>query len=312
MSALERQLAGHFAARLRRECVLAELTSFRIGGPADLLLEVADEDELALAVSAARRCESPLFVLGAGTNLLISDRGIRGLVLRLGPGFGEIAVEGSRVRAGAAVPFGMLVATVVARGLAGLEFGEGIPGSVGGALIMNAGAFGGELARTVAAVEGVDREGRRCRLQPAEIAFGYRHSALPEGFIVARVDFQLEPGDAGALRARVAELKARRARHQPQGLPNAGSVFKNPPGGFAARLLDQCGLKGQRVGAAAFSEQHANFIVNLGGARAAHVRALIELARRRVEDQTGVRLEPELRMVGEWQEQTSVLGMGEA
>jgi UDP-N-acetylmuramate dehydrogenase len=312
MIGLERELAGHFATRLRKQYALAELTSFRIGGPADLLLEVADEDELALAVSLARRYESPVFVLGAGTNLLISDRGIRGLVLRLGPGFGEIAVQGNRVRAGAAMSFGTLVATAVARGLAGLEFGEGIPGSVGGALIMNAGAFGGELARTVAAVEGVDREGRRCCLQPEQIAFGYRQSALPPGFIVAWVDFQLQPGEVSALGVRVAELKARRARHQPQGLPNAGSVFKNPPGGFAGRLLEQCGLKGERVGAAAFSEQHANFIVNLGGARAAQVRALIELARRRVEDRTGVRLEPELRMVGEWQERSSAPGAGEA
>lgn len=301
MSALERELAPHFAARLRREYPLAELTSFRIGGPADLLLEVADEDELALAVSAAHRCQSPVFVLGAGTNLLISDRGIRGLVVRLGPGFGELAFADTRVRAGAAVAFGALVAAVVARGLAGLEFGEGIPGSVGGALIMNAGAFGGELARTVAAVEGVDGEGQRRRLRPDEIAFGYRKSALPQAFIVARVDFQLQPGDIGTLGARVAELKARRARHQPQGLPNAGSVFKNPPGGFAGRLLEQCGLKGERIGGAAFSDRHANFIVNLGGARAAEVRALIDLARQRVEDQTGIRLEPEVRMVGEWQ-----------
>lgn len=300
MSAFETELAARFGTRLKRGQALASLTSFRIGGPADFVVEVADEDDLSAAVAAARRHRIPAFCLGSGTNILVSDRGVRGLVLMLGAGFGQIDFNGCHVTAGAAVQFGALVAQAVARGLAGLEFGEGIPGSVGGALIMNAGAFGGEMAPVVTAVRGADQDGRIRILERNEIEFLYRRSILPPGFIVSAVEFDLKPGERETLEAKVAELKAKRAARQPQSLPNAGSVFKNPPGNFAGRLLESCGLKGERVGGAAFSDRHANFIVNLGGARASEVRELIELARRRVEQQTGVRLEPEVKLVGEW------------
>ncbi len=300
MNAFEAELAQSFGARVERGRPLAALTSFRIGGPADFLLEVGDEQELADALAIAARHSMPAFCLGTGTNLLISDRGVRGLVLRLGAGFRQVQFNGCRARAGAAVPFGELVAQAVAHGLAGLEFGEGIPGSVGGALIMNAGAFGGELAPVVSAVRGAQRDGTLRTLGKDEIGFSYRRSVLPPGFIVAAVQFDLIAGDRAALQAKVAELKAKRAARQPQGVPNAGSIFKNPPGHFAGRLLEACGLKGERIGGAAFSHQHANFIVNLGGARAGEVRALMELARERVEQQTGVRLEPEVKLVGEW------------
>jgi UDP-N-acetylmuramate dehydrogenase len=300
MNTFEAELTEKFGARVQRGQPLASLTSFHIGGPADFAVEVADEQELAAALAAANRNRIPAFCLGTGTNILISDRGVRGLVIRLGAGFKEIHFDGCHARAGAAAQFGEVVAQAVACGLAGLEFGEGIPGSVGGALIMNAGAFGGEMAPVVSAVRGADRDGTLRTLGKDEVGFFYRRSVLPPGFIVAAVEFDLIAGDRAALQARVAELKAKRAARQPQGVPNAGSIFKNPPGNFAGRLLEGCGLKGERIGGAAFSDRHANFIVNLGGARASDVRALMDLARNRVEQQTGVKLEPEVKLVGEW------------
>ena len=300
MNALENALRARFGARLRVDHPLAELTSFRIGGPADLLLAVEDADELSVALAAAHRHAVACFCLGSGTNLLVSDRGLRGLVLKLGEGFARIVIDGLDVSAGAAAQFGELAEGTADRGLAGLEFGEGIPGSVGGGLVMNAGAFGGEMAAVVQVVHGVDETGVPRSLTPAAIGFAYRRTSLPPRFIITRVDFRLTPGDRAALRARVADIRAKRARRQPKGVPNAGSVFKNPPGAFAGKLLEEAGLKGERRGGAAFSDQHANFIVNLGGAQANEVRALIELARERVRTNAGVSLEPEVKLVGEW------------
>jgi UDP-N-acetylmuramate dehydrogenase len=300
MSALEHELRARFGARLAVSRPLADLTSFRIGGPADLFVTVQTEDELMAAMAAAHRISMPAFCLGAGTNLLISDRGMRGLVVKLGDGFTTIAIEGFKVVAGGAAQFGTLVETVVEHGLAGLEFGEGIPGTVGGGLVMNAGAFGGEMAKVVTLVHGVTAEGDARVLTRDEVNFAYRRTDLPPRFVITRVDFELEPGDRETLRARVAELKAKRAARQPRDVPNAGSIFKNPPGNFAGRLLENAGLKGARLGGAAFSGQHANFIVNLGGARADEVRALMELARNKVKETAGVWLEPEVKLVGEW------------
>lgn len=165
---------------------------------------------------------------------------------------------------------------------------------------MNAGAFGGELAPVVSSLRGAHRDGSLVTLPKHEVEFSYRRSVLPAGFVVAAVEFELKPGDRAALSGKVMELKAKRAARQPRDVPNAGSIFKNPPGNFAGRLLEACGLKGERIGGAAFSQQHANFIVNLGGARAAEVRALMDLARQKVRQQTGVSLEPEVKLVGEW------------
>lgn len=300
MTALEAELRARFGPRLEKNRRLADLTSFRIGGPADLFLMVENEEELAAAMAAAYRHDVAAFCLGAGTNLLISDRGVRGLVLKLGVGFLTIAIEGTEVTAEAGAEFGTLVEMVVERGLAGLEFGEGIPGTVGGGLVMNAGAFGGEMARVVTLVHGVTAAGVRRALTREEVGFEYRRTTLPARFVITRVDFELMPGDRDELWARVRELRAKRAARQPRGLPNAGSIFKNPPGNFAGRLLEGAGLRGERLGDAEFSPQHANFIVNLGRARANDVRELMELARRRVMEQSGVALETEVRLVGEW------------
>ena len=300
MKALERELREIFGARIRSAMPLAELTSFRIGGPADLFVAVEEETELMHAKAAAYRAGVPCFCLGAGTNLLVSDRGMRGLVVRLGDGFGKIKIDGTKVVAGAAAAFGTLVQVVIDRGLEGLEFGEGIPGTVGGGLVMNAGAFGGEIAKVVTLVHGVTEAGEAIALTRDEVKFAYRRTELPAHFVITRVDFELARGDRAQLMARVAELKARRASRQPRGVPNAGSIFKNPPGNFAGKLLEGAGLKGTRLGGAAFSDQHANFIVNLGGAQAAEVRALIDMARNKVKEQSGVWLEPEVRLVGDW------------
>jgi UDP-N-acetylmuramate dehydrogenase len=300
MKALESELRGKFGARVRASMPLAELTSFRIGGPADLFVAVEDETELMHAKAAAYRAGIPCFCLGAGTNLLVSDRGMRGLVIRLGDGFSKIKIDDAKVVAGAAAAFGTLVQEVVDRGLAGLEFGEGIPGTVGGGLVMNAGAFGGEIAKVVTLVHGVTESGEALALSKDDVKFAYRRTELPAHFIITRVDFELARGDRAQLTARVAELHAKRASRQPRGVPNAGSIFKNPPGNFAGKLLEGAGLKGTRLGGAAFSDQHANFIVNLGGAQAAEVRALIDMARNKVKEQSGVWLEPEVRLVGDW------------
>jgi UDP-N-acetylmuramate dehydrogenase len=300
MNVLEDQLRARLGATLERNRSLAGLTSFKIGGTADLFVAVHDEEQLSAVMAAAHQHSVPVFCLGAGTNLLVSDRGIRGLVLRLGAGLASIAVHGNNVSAGAAMQFRMLVEKVVEHGLAGLEFGEGIPGTVGGGLVMNAGAFGSEIARVVTLVRGVTETGQRRALTNQEVGFAYRRSTLPRGFVITRVEFALEPGDRETLWTLVQAVRARRAARQPGDYPNAGSVFKNPPGNFAGHLLEAAGLKGTRIGGAAFSSRHANFIVNLGGARADDVRCLIELARDKVQQATGVLLEPEVKLVGEW------------
>src|SRR5579884_808214 len=300
MGELEAQLVASFGPAFERNRPLATLTSFRIGGPADLFVIANTEQQLSAALAAADQHDVPVFWLGAGTNLLVSDRGIRGLVITLGPGFAYSNIEGNRVVAGAALQFRTLVERVVDKGLAGLEFAEGIPGTVGGGLVMNAGAFGGEIARVVSAVHGITAAGEQRRLSSDEIGFSYRRTVLPRGFVITRVEFTLEPGDRHALWTRIQTIRAQRAARQPGDYPNAGSVFKNPPGDFAARLLEKSGVKGMRIGAAAFSCRHANFIINLGGARAEDVRRLMDLARDKVRLATGILLEPEVKLVGEW------------
>ncbi len=302
----EVELRALFGGRLRQNEPLARHTSFRIGGPADYWVEVESPDEIRCVQEWARDQGIPLYILGGGTNVLVSDLGVRGCVLRLGRSFAFLEWKPNggctHVRAGAALPLKKLVREAVDRNLTGLEFAEGIPGTVGGGLLMNAGAFGGELADVLVAVEVVSPAGAFERLPREQLRFGYRYFDLPCGTVVTSAEFVLLPGSPAAIRARCEEAKAKRERHQPRGFPNAGSIFKNPPGQFAGRLLEAAGLKGYRVGGAMFSTQHANFIVNLGGARAADVRALMLEAQRRVREQFGVELEPEVRLVGEWRE----------
>jgi len=283
---------------------LSRHTSFRIGGPADVWVEVSDAAEIRRVQQLAGAAGLRVTVLGGGTNILVSDRGVRGVVLKLGRAFTEIDwrpnATCTHVHAGAAGSFKKLVAESVRRGLAGLEFGEGIPGTVGGGLLMNAGAFGGEIASVVQAVEGVTAQGEITTLPREHLQFGYRHFDLPAGLIVTYVNLDLHTGTQSELLTRLESSKQRRAKGQPLGFPNAGSIFKNPPGQFAGRLIEEAGLKGLRHGNAMISEQHANFIVNLGGATAADVKALMDEVMDRVSALRGIRLEPEVKLVGEW------------
>ncbi|MGH7897195.1 MAG: UDP-N-acetylmuramate dehydrogenase [Candidatus Binatia bacterium] len=303
-SALHSELARRFGSRVRLDEPMSRHTSFRIGGPADVWIDVESAAELCEVLRLARAAAVPAFALGSGTNVLVSDRGVRGIVLHLGRGFQfiEWTVEGerARVRSGASVPFKKLVYDAVERGFEGLEFGEGIPGSLGGGLTMNAGAFGGEIGRVVETLEGVHPEGRLEELGRERLAFEYRRLDLPPGWVITAVKLELRRGDRDEMQKRVASARDKRKKNQPLGFPNAGSIFKNPPGTFAGRLLQEAEVKGLEHGGAQVSELHANFIVNRGGATAADVRALMEDMEQRVFSRSGVRLQREVKLVGEW------------
>jgi len=293
-----------FGARVRPAEPLSRHTSFRIGGPADVLVSPDSVDELALVIRVASAHGVPLTVLGGGSNVLVGDGGIRGVVVKLAGEFRRVqwraAGPVTMARAGAAVQLGRLARAAVTRGLAGLEYAEGIPGTVGGATFMNAGAYGGEVAAAVADVEGLDGDGTRVRFDREMLAFRYRRAELPRGVLVTAVRFRLAADDPAAVAARMDDVRSRRVASQPHGRPNSGSMFKNPRGDHAGRLIEAAGLKGERVGRARISEQHANFIVNEGGARAADVKALMDTVQRAVWEWRGVWLEPEVRLVGSW------------
>jgi UDP-N-acetylmuramate dehydrogenase len=301
---LESALTARFGARVRLDEPMSRHTSFRIGGPADVWVEVESAAELAELFQLAHAAAVPAFALGSGTNVLVSDRGVRGIVLHLGRGlrFVEWTIdrEQAGVRAGASVPFKKLVYDAVERGFAGLEFGEGIPGSLGGGLTMNAGAFGGEISRVVEGLEGVHADGRLEELPRERLAFEYRRLDLPPGWVITAVRLRLQRGNREEMEKRVTTAREKRKRNQPLGFPNAGSIFKNPPGAFAGRLLEEAGVKGLERGGAQVSELHANFIVNRGGATAADVRVLMEEMQQRVLSRSGIRLQPEVKLVGDW------------
>jgi UDP-N-acetylmuramate dehydrogenase len=299
-------LRERFGDRVRFAEPLSRHTSFRIGGPADAWIEVSSAAELLGVQRTARTHGVPLAVLGIGTNVLVADRGVRGIVVKLGRALGQFdwqpTPDGAwQVRAGAAAPFKKLVMDAAGRGLTGLEFAEGIPGSIGGGLLMNAGAFGGEISHCVTGIVVVDPEGGERHLPRAELRFGYRRFDLPADHVVTHVDFALAVGQPEVIRAVMAEAKRKRDKKQPLGFPNAGSVFRNPPGEFAGKLIEAAGLKGRRVGGAMISEQHANFIVNCGGATAADVKRLMDDVADTVWQARAIRLVPEIKLVGDWE-----------
>lgn len=278
---------------------LARWTSWRIGGPAERLYQPADRGDLA-AVLASLPADEPVFWLGLGSNLLIRDGGIRGTVIATRRALGELVDEGrGRVFAGAGVPCARLARFCAETERAGGEFFIGIPGTVGGALAMNAGAWGGETWQYVEKVETVDRSGQLRERFTEDFRFGYRSVVGPSGEWFTAALLAFEPGDGEGARQRLRRYLAERSETQPTSAKTCGSVFRNPPGDHAARLIESAGLKGTAVGAARISNKHANFIVNEGGARAADVEALIEHIRATVEDCHGIRLEPEVRIVGE-------------
>lgn len=287
--------------RVRTRFPLASLTSFRLGGPAALYLEPESEDDLAAAGRAVRETGVPALVLGKGSNVLVSDAGFAGLVLRLGRAYRYAARDGVRLSAGAAMPLPALAGVALAHGLAGLEFGVAIPASLGGAVRMNAGAHGGSMSQVLEAIEIFSlREGRAQVLPASEAGFAYRSSTLPERAVVTGATLRLEPGNGEEIRAKMDEVRAWRRRTQPIAEPNCGSVFKNPPGDHAARLVEAAGGKGLAVGGASVSTKHANFIIAAEGARAADVVRLIRDVQQLVEERFGVHLEPEVHLVGEF------------
>jgi len=304
VAALEKKLRGAFCGtesppRLLRDEPMREHTTLRVGGPADLFVIPRSPEQVSCAVRACRELGVPLLALGNGSNLLVRDGGVRGAVLHVGPGLARCGVEGNRLVAEAGLLLPAAARAAQQSGLDGLAFAEGIPGSMGGAACMNAGAYGGEMAQIVQSVDIVDERGCTCTLPAADLAYRYRHSALLDrGWIVTRVVCALTPGDPQEIAERMRGLAEQRRAKQPLRQPSAGSAFKRPPGRFAARLIDEAGLKGERVGGAQVSPLHAGFIVNTGGATAADLLALIQRVQDKVYACSGVLLEPEVRVVG--------------
>ncbi|MFC3798168.1 UDP-N-acetylmuramate dehydrogenase [Cohnella sp. GCM10012308] len=279
---------------------LAAHTTWKIGGPADLFLVPADAEQLAAAIAVLRRHGVPWTVLGRGSNTLASDKGVRGAVIKLGGGFDAVRFEGNLVIAGGSYSFIKLSIMAGKEGLTGLEFAGGIPGNVGGAVYMNAGAHHSDVSRILKSADIVWEDGSKGTYGNEELRFGYRHSILQEKRgIVTEAVFALTPGDRKEIAAMLASYKDRRLRTQPLQLACAGSVFRNPEGDHAARLIEAAGLKGTREGGAVVSELHANFIVNEDHATAEDVLALMERVRRTVNERFGILLVPEVLLMGE-------------
>lgn len=284
---------------LRRDEPLAGHTTWRVGGPAARLYRPADRADL-LVFLATLPADEPLLWLGLGSNLLISDAGFAGTVIETQGCLTELAlIDARRLRAEAGVSCAKAARFATRNGLVGIEFLAGIPGTIGGALAMNAGAWGGETWTQVALVRTVDRQGQVRERRPDAFEIGYRHVAGPPGEWFLEAEMVLEPGDTQAAQARIRALLDRRAETQPTGLPSCGSVFRNPPGDHAARLIEAAGLKGRRIGGAEVSPKHANFIINLGDASARDIAQLIDLVQAEVERRSGIRLIPEVRRVGD-------------
>ncbi len=283
---------------------LARYTSMKIGGPADYFIEAEQDAALRQLLALLARHGTNVCLLGNGSNVLVSDRGVRGAVIHLSGDFKRAAwrEDETAVTAdvGAACVVTQLARAAARKGYAGLEFAEGIPGTVGGALVMNAGAYGSEFEKVVEQVEGVSAQGAALCFARAQMNFAYRDSHLPPGMVVTRVRLRLRKDEATRVTSKLRELVTQRKSSQPSGHPNSGSMFRNPPGDFAGRLIEAAGLKGKRIGQAQISERHANFIVNLNGARADEVRQLMDLARAEVKQRFGIELIAEVKYLGDW------------
>ena len=274
-------------------------TTFRVGGPADVMFLPESGEQAARALAAAREAGVACYVVGNGSNLLVRDGGIRGLVVALGEGMSAIRRDGDIVTAQAGASLAKVAAFAQTEGLAGLEFASGIPGTLGGGCAMNAGAYGGQLSDCLIDAE-VLMDGEPRTLTVYEMDMGYRTTRpLRQGDMVLSARFALKPDDPGAIAARMRELNARRRDKQPLNYPSAGSTFKRPEGRFAGALIEGAGLKGRRVGGAQVSEKHAGFIINVGGATAADILGLIRLVQDEVQEKYGVALETEVRIIGE-------------
>ena len=277
---------------------LAQHTSFRIGGPAEVMAFPANAEELSAILHAAAALQTAPAILGAGTNVLAPDEGLPGLCICLKDALdGMELLDGDRIRIMAGVTMTRAAVFAAKHGLSGMEFAHGIPGTVGGGVYMNAGAYGGEIRDICESVDVMDMAGNLRTLSSEQMQFSYRHSCLEdEGGIVVSAVFRLIPGNADEIKAKMKQLQGKRSASQPLDLPSAGSAFKRPVGGYAAALIDQAGLKGFSVGGAAISTKHAGFAVNLGGAAADDVKNLLQQVSDRVYEHSGIRLEPEVRI----------------
>jgi UDP-N-acetylmuramate dehydrogenase len=295
----KRELSRILDNDVRFDCPMGPYTTLRVGGTAEALCAVKDVSQLKELLSFANKEKFPYLVVGKGSNLLVKDRGLKGLALLLKGEIEGVEEKEGTLHAGGGLGLGELVRFSQRRGLAGLEFLAGIPGTVGGAVAMNAGAWGKSAGDVVTAVEILAADGASVVMSRSELRFGYRRAALPVGAVVVKAHFKGTEDRPEAIGERIRSYLERRKAGQPMDYPSAGSVFKNPPQDFAGRLIESVGLKGKRVGGAMISDKHANVIVNVGGASAEDIFALMETARQRVKEQTGIDLEPEIRVVGE-------------
>lgn len=289
-----------FKGRVLFNVPMSEYTSLKVGGPADVMAFPVDEADLRELMAFARTKGFEYHIIGAGSNLLVRDGGIRGIVINMADGFKDIIwQEGAKAIVGSGVKLSELVSGCTERGFSGVEFACGIPGTVGGAVAMNAGAWGSEMKDVVSGVDVVRAGGRRGFLSNEELSFGYRSSKIPAGAVVYNAHLEFTRKTPEEVRSAVEDYRTRRKNSARITLPSAGSVFKNPEGGYAGKLIEEAGMKGQRVGDAVISTAHANYIVNEGRATAKDILALVGQVRDKVYSETGVVLEPEIKVVGE-------------
>ena len=275
-------------------------TTFRVGGPADVLVQ-PDETALAAILALCRQYHVSYSFIGNGSNLLVGDKGIRGVVIEMTDPMGNIEVDGTKITAQAGAMLSKIANTAASNGLGGMEFAAGIPGSVGGAVVMNAGAYGGEMKDIIEKVYVLDENGAQLELDRDALDLGYRHSCIPEKkYIVTKVVLELVPRNEAEIRSEMKELNEKRAEKQPLQYPSAGSTFKRPEGYFAGKLIMDAGLRGYQVGGAQVSEKHCGFVINKGDATAADICQLMRDVSDKVQAQFGVALEPEVKMIGEF------------
>ncbi|MFZ5966423.1 MAG: UDP-N-acetylmuramate dehydrogenase [Bacillota bacterium] len=279
---------------------MAKHTSFKIGGPVDIMVIPETFEELKSVVSVCIENQIPYYIIGNGSNLLVRDKGIRGVVIKVAENFSKVHIEGTRVTAQAGVLLSVLSKMIMREHLEGFEFASGIPGTLGGGLTMNAGAYGGEVKDVVVGASVLDEMGNVHYLDKEALELEYRSSMIQKkGYIVLEVDMELKKGDYQKIKETVDDLTQKRTSKQPLHLPSAGSTFKRPPGHFAGKLIEDAGLKGVRVGGAQVSDQHCGFVVNVGNATAEDVINLIKLIEKTVRDKFGVELHPEVKIIGE-------------
>ncbi|MCD7862044.1 MAG: UDP-N-acetylmuramate dehydrogenase [Lachnospiraceae bacterium] len=291
--AFGREFAAHTQVLWQEE--LSKHTTFHIGGAADCFVYVSEQEDIPKILKFCREYQVPLHLMGNGSNLLVDDAGVEGIVLCMAEPFSGIQVEGTRMTVQAGALMGKVALKACDEGLTGLEFAAGIPGSIGGGVIMNAGAYGGEMKDVVTSVEAYDRDGRLLTLSGEELCFTYRGSAMKErGLYVVSVTMELTHGDRAQIKFRMADLAKRRREKQPLEYPSAGSTFKRPTGYYAGQLIQEAGFSGYQIGDACVSEKHCGFVINKGKATCSQVRLLMEKVIQGVEEKSGVTLEPEV------------------